>query len=387
MSYTSQNDRGGGPREHRGFRGTAENAKTVLCTRFVSPEGCRFGDRCNFAHGDTELQPRKARQNQGSGYGSQQGSGASTPASSNGATRGSAQQDTRALWANAGGDAPTRENAWAQGQGGYNGSEQLARQPQQQRPSAPPAENPWLRGAPGQNQSNAPQPSNPWHREQTQVVGGHVYQNNHIEKQQQAMSGTHNGAWGSGHNPLSSGVMHQSNTSHNQHQNPNNGFNHQVGGNASIPSEYQLWGGGSATRSAAPQTGAAYGGWGGMAAGGNSNSSISGGRQGASSGNASPWRGGSGIDLSYQLWGGGPVGTKTSGGEQYSGGNAWASDNYSTQQRQSNHPSVSGIGASNPAYMSRNSDHGWTQHNAPDGTVYYYNSFTQVSQWERPAEL
>lgn len=62
-----------------------------------------------------------------------------------------------------------------------------------------------------------------------QVVGGHVYQNNHIEKQQQAMSGTHNGAWGSGHNPLSSGVMHQSNTSHNQHQNPNNGFNHQVG--------------------------------------------------------------------------------------------------------------------------------------------------------------
>lgn len=51
----------GPPRERRGFRGTAENAKTVLCTRFTSPEGCRFGDRCNFAHGDTELRPRPPR--------------------------------------------------------------------------------------------------------------------------------------------------------------------------------------------------------------------------------------------------------------------------------------------------------------------------------------
>lgn len=40
------------------FRGTADNAKTVLCTRFLSPEGCRFGDRCNFAHGDVELRNR-----------------------------------------------------------------------------------------------------------------------------------------------------------------------------------------------------------------------------------------------------------------------------------------------------------------------------------------
>ena len=55
MSYHS------GHREHRGFRGTAENAKTVLCTRFTSPDGCRFGDRCNFAHGDMELQARKPR--------------------------------------------------------------------------------------------------------------------------------------------------------------------------------------------------------------------------------------------------------------------------------------------------------------------------------------
>ena len=74
MSYNNHHDRGGGgggAREHRGFRGTAENAKTVLCTRFTSPEGCRFGDRCNFAHGDLELQPRKPRSHNGgqSGYG------------------------------------------------------------------------------------------------------------------------------------------------------------------------------------------------------------------------------------------------------------------------------------------------------------------------------
>lgn len=40
------------------FRGTETNAKTVLCTRFSSPEGCRFGDRCNFAHGSVEIRPR-----------------------------------------------------------------------------------------------------------------------------------------------------------------------------------------------------------------------------------------------------------------------------------------------------------------------------------------
>jgi hypothetical protein len=51
----------GPPRERRGFRGTAENAKTVMCTRFTSPEGCRFGDRCNFAHADLELKPRRSR--------------------------------------------------------------------------------------------------------------------------------------------------------------------------------------------------------------------------------------------------------------------------------------------------------------------------------------
>ena len=31
--------------------------------------------------------------------------------------------------------------------------------------------------------------------------------------------------------------------------------------------------------------------------------------------------------------------------------------------------------------------HGWTEHTAPEGYVYYYNSRTGVSQWERPMEL
>lgn len=31
--------------------------------------------------------------------------------------------------------------------------------------------------------------------------------------------------------------------------------------------------------------------------------------------------------------------------------------------------------------------HGWTEHTAPEGYVYYYNSKTGVSQWERPVEL
>ncbi|KAF5831492.1 hypothetical protein DUNSADRAFT_13050 [Dunaliella salina] len=45
--------RGGGS---AGFRGTAENAKTKLCNRWMQGD-CRFGDRCNFAHGEQELRP------------------------------------------------------------------------------------------------------------------------------------------------------------------------------------------------------------------------------------------------------------------------------------------------------------------------------------------
>ena len=68
----------------RGFRGTAENAKTKLCLRWQSPEGCRFGDRCNFAHGESELRKLPSRQTKcvsvpAPGHAAQQrGSGAAT---------------------------------------------------------------------------------------------------------------------------------------------------------------------------------------------------------------------------------------------------------------------------------------------------------------------
>jgi len=59
--------------ERRGFRGTSENAKTKLCMRWMSPEGCRFGDRCNFAHGEHEL--RKLPPRSGAGPGGGRGGG------------------------------------------------------------------------------------------------------------------------------------------------------------------------------------------------------------------------------------------------------------------------------------------------------------------------
>ena len=35
----------------------------------------------------------------------------------------------------------------------------------------------------------------------------------------------------------------------------------------------------------------------------------------------------------------------------------------------------------------RRAAHGWTEHTAPEGCVYYYNARSGVSQWERPMEL
>ncbi|XP_020594140.1 zinc finger CCCH domain-containing protein 14-like, partial [Phalaenopsis equestris] len=30
-------------------------AKTRLCNKFNTPEGCKFGEKCHFAHGEREL--------------------------------------------------------------------------------------------------------------------------------------------------------------------------------------------------------------------------------------------------------------------------------------------------------------------------------------------
>ena len=35
--------------------GPAPTVKTKLCNKFNSAEGCKFGDKCHFAHGEMEL--------------------------------------------------------------------------------------------------------------------------------------------------------------------------------------------------------------------------------------------------------------------------------------------------------------------------------------------
>lgn len=40
---------------------TVGGFKTRLCNRFNTPEGCRFGDRCHFAHGESDLRPSNGR--------------------------------------------------------------------------------------------------------------------------------------------------------------------------------------------------------------------------------------------------------------------------------------------------------------------------------------
>ncbi|KAG2452267.1 hypothetical protein HYH02_003291 [Chlamydomonas schloesseri] len=71
----SQGD-GDGQGKPRGFRGTAENAKTKVCTRWLQGD-CRFGARCNFAHGEHELRKLPERQGGrgggGRGYGGNAG--------------------------------------------------------------------------------------------------------------------------------------------------------------------------------------------------------------------------------------------------------------------------------------------------------------------------
>ncbi|KAG1680390.1 hypothetical protein FOA52_015481 [Chlamydomonas sp. UWO 241] len=71
-SPTHPGGRGVGGRTQ--FRGTAENAKTRLCTRWMSGE-CRFGDRCNFAHGEHEMRTMPDGGFRGGGRGGGSGGG------------------------------------------------------------------------------------------------------------------------------------------------------------------------------------------------------------------------------------------------------------------------------------------------------------------------
>ncbi|XP_024396650.1 zinc finger CCCH domain-containing protein 14 isoform X2 [Physcomitrium patens] len=42
---------------------TVGGYKTRLCNKFSTPEGCRFGDKCHFAHGESDLRPSNVRSN------------------------------------------------------------------------------------------------------------------------------------------------------------------------------------------------------------------------------------------------------------------------------------------------------------------------------------
>eukprot|EP00210_Caulerpa_lentillifera_P009004 g8594.t1 len=54
VDYNADNGYSRSQPQRRGFRGTEENAKTKLCMRWLAGD-CRFGPRCNFAHGSHEL--------------------------------------------------------------------------------------------------------------------------------------------------------------------------------------------------------------------------------------------------------------------------------------------------------------------------------------------
>eukprot|EP00210_Caulerpa_lentillifera_P001164 g1120.t1 len=66
FDYSADNGYVRAQTQRRGFRGTEENAKTKLCMRWLAGD-CRFGSRCNFAHGSHELRkipPKPGRYSQ-----------------------------------------------------------------------------------------------------------------------------------------------------------------------------------------------------------------------------------------------------------------------------------------------------------------------------------
>eukprot|EP01138_Halocafeteria_seosinensis_P004966 gb/GECG01005078.1/.p1 GENE.gb/GECG01005078.1/~~gb/GECG01005078.1/.p1 ORF type:complete len:296 (+),score=25.81 gb/GECG01005078.1/:1-888(+) len=80
----------------------------------------------------------------------------------------------------------------------------------------------------------------------------------------------------------------------------------------------------------------------------------------------------------YYMFGGAPVGAPTSA--------PLYTSSYDPTVAAAGSSSVLG-GGMGPPPPAAAAPHGWGEYYAPDGTPYYYNSITQVSQWEKPPEL
>mmetsp|Transcript_10888 Transcript_10888/g.49478 ORF Transcript_10888/g.49478 Transcript_10888/m.49478 type:complete len:190 (+) Transcript_10888:474-1043(+) len=91
----------------------------------------------------------------------------------------------------------------------------------------------------------------------------------------------------------------------------------------------------------------------------------------AYSGNNNPWGTNSGFGDPSSL----PNGQNSNGAPQKAAF-GYSKDSSPTPRQEQ----VAASSAASPA-------HGWTEHTAPEGYVYYYNSKSGVSQWERPVEL
>lgn len=73
----------------------------------------------------------------------------------------------------------------------------------------------------------------------------------------------------------------------------------------------------------------------------------------------------------------------------YDGANPWGVNALSGDAAGGQKPGYgyAGDGPTGASGAANAPSHGWTEHTAPEGYVYYYNSRTGVSQWERPMEL
>ena len=96
--------------------------------------------------------------------------------------------------------------------------------------------------------------------------------------------------------------------------------------------------------------------------------------------------GGPGYGYSGQQYGAPQAGGAA--GAYDAGGNPWGVNALGGDAADGQKPGYGYAGdGSKPQGAPDAPSHGWTEHTAPEGYVYYYNSRTGVSQWERPMEL